>query len=184
MQMDEGLDTGPVIMERAVPIRPETTATSLHDELAALGAAMIVEAVDMLAAKGKLDSEAQPETGATYAHRLKKEDGRIDWNKSATDIDRAVRALNPWPGTWCKIGTDVFKIKEATPLTSLSPLTLTLSPMGRGEFPGCILDREGRIACGGGTVLKILRLQPPGAKAMDFVSALNGGYLKPGDALE
>ena len=100
MQMEEGLDTGPVIAMRAVPIHATTTAQSLHDELSALGAVLTAEMLDVLARDGSLKSIPQDDAGAAYAPLLKKDDGYIDWTKDASSIDRQIRALNPWPGVW------------------------------------------------------------------------------------
>jgi methionyl-tRNA formyltransferase len=165
MQMDAGLDTGPEISRRAVAITPQTTASALHDTLCALGAEMIVEAMNTLAANGALSSTPQPTEGITYAHLLKKEDGKIDWSHSASEIDRQIRALNPWPGTFCS----GFKIKAAQPENQTTD-----------QAVGTILDKAGHIACGKGSVLKILTIQPENAKAMDFASALNGNYIQVG----
>lgn len=165
MQMDAGLDTGPEISRQSIKITPQTTAFSLHDELCVLGAEMIVEALNTLAEKGKLSSKPQRTDGVIYAHLLKKEDGKIDWNKTAAEIDRQIRALNPWPGTFC----NGFKIKTSHP-----------SDQTTDQPVGTIVDKAGHIACGGGSVLKILTIQPENAKAMDFASALNGNYIQVG----
>lgn len=169
MQMDEGLDTGPVIMERKVKIRPQTTAASLHDELSALGAAMIEEAMDELAAGKGLEAHLQDDDLATYAPLLQKEDGRVDWSQSAEEIDRQVRALNPWPGVWSMIEGKRVKILE-----------VQISQANSDQAPGTILDSTGKVACGRGPVLTLVKIQPENAKAMDFVSAVNGGYVEAG----
>lgn len=114
MQMDQGLDTGPMIRVRRVPIRAQTTAASLHDELSAIGSAMIEDVLDDLADKKGVDLTVQPNEGVTYAHRLEKEEGRVDWTCPAEEIDCRIRALNPWPGTWClAAGGARLKILEA-----------------------------------------------------------------------
>lgn len=171
MQMDEGLDTGPQILERPVEIHPHTTAQSLHDELAALGGVMVEKAIEKLAAEGYLRSTIQDDSQSSYAPLLTKEDGLIDWSQTAIQIDRQIRALNPWPGTYSP-GSNAFKIKEA----ALSDQT-TDSPIGT------ILDKKGHIACGQGSVLQIKSLQPAGKKPMDFASALNGGYVTIGETI-
>ena len=167
MQMDKGLDTGPVLAREAVPIRETTTAQSLHDELAALGAAMIVKIAARLAAGEKLKAQPQDSALATHAPMLTKEDGRIDWKKDAAAIGRQVRALTPWPGAWTvNIDDRRFKIiaAEATNEAYTEP-------------PGTLIDRTGHVACGGDTGLRILSLQPENAKAMDVAAAINGGYM-------
>lgn len=168
MQMDEGLDTGPEISKQNIEITQDTTAQSLHDALSSLGGTMITDAIEQLAQNGALSSTPQDDNQTTYAPLLTKEDGHIDWNQTAQQIDRQIRALNPWPGTY----TNNFKIKDA----ALSNQT-TDAPIGT------ILDKKGHIACGQGTVLQIKSLQPAGKKPMDFASALNGGYVTIGEAI-
>ncbi|MCB1530338.1 MAG: methionyl-tRNA formyltransferase [Rhodospirillales bacterium] len=173
MQMDQGLDTGPMIRVRRVPIRAQTTAASLHDELSAIGSAMIEDVLDDLADKKGVDLTVQPNEGVTYAHRLEKEEGRVDWTCPAEEIDCRIRALNPWPGTWClAAGGARLKILEAG-----------LTDEKTDKKPGTILD-GGLIACGEKTTLRLSTVQPENKKAMDAVSALNGGYLKVGDRLQ
>lgn len=173
MQMEQGLDTGPMIEKKAVNIRPQTTAQSLHDELAALGAAMIVRVLDRLASDGQLEAEPQDDEEATYAPLLKKEDGKVDWSRSAEEIDRQVRALNPWPGVWTLSADGArLKILEAEAVTEAFTAP-----------PGTVTDHIGHVACGGDTGLRLLTVQPENARRMDAVSAINGGYLKTGQTL-
>jgi len=142
MQMEEGLDTGPVISMREIPIAEDTTAPALHDALSALGAEMIVEALDALALQGKLAAVPQDGAASTYAAMLKKEDGIIDWARPAADIDRQIRALNPWPGVWTK--TD-----EGKRIKILSAQVAETLPGSIGDAaPGTVidaLDRSGDI---------------------------------------
>lgn len=163
MQMDEGLDTGPEIVKQSIPITTQTTAQSLHDDLADLGGEMIIEAINQLAQNRNLPSIPQDDSQSNYAPLLKKEDGKIDWNQTAAEIDRQIRALNPWPGTY----VSDFKIKE-----------VSLTDQTTDKLAGTILDKSGHIACGDGTVLQLKSLQPAGKKPMDFASALNGGYVE------
>ncbi|MCB9988149.1 MAG: methionyl-tRNA formyltransferase [Rhodospirillales bacterium] len=167
MQMEEGLDTGPMVEKRSVKIRPITTAQSLHDELSALGAAMIVDVLDELSAKGRLDSELQDDELSTYAPMLTKDDGRVDWTLDAAAIDRQIRALTPWPGVWTEtmLGKRI-KILEAEPVSERYT-----------EPPGTLADRGGHVVCGNDTVLRLTRIQPESAKAMDVTAAVNGGYV-------
>ncbi len=171
MQMDEGLDTGAMIAVEKIPLNHQTTAASLHDALSVMGGRMIVRAMERLAAEGKLHSTPQPEEGIIYAHLLKKEDGRIDWTKPADETDRMVRALNPWPGTWCEINGERLKILETEPVSSQ-----------QNQPPGTV-NPDGSIACGKTTALRLLKLQPAGARPMDFPAALSGHYIKAGDRL-
>ena len=171
MQMDEGLDTGAVIEMREVAIRPVTSAQSLHDELAALGGVMIVDVLERLARDGKLKSYAQDDAKSTYAPLLKKEDGKVNWAQTAQEIDCQIRALNPWPGVWTATADERrFKI-----------LTAEIHDETYTEPPGTLVDRMGHVACGGDTVLNLLKIQPDNAKPMDVVSAVNGGYLHEDD---
>ncbi len=168
MQMEEGLDTGPVIDQSTVKIRSQTTAQSLHDELAALGAALIAQVIDQTAAAGKkLPARAQNNEQTTYAPLLTKDDGRIDWGQDAAAIDRKIRALNPWPGVWT-VTPDGKRLKVLT----AEPVRETFT-----EPPGTVIDHLGHVSCGCDTGLRLLTVQPENARTMDAVSALNGGYL-------
>lgn len=175
MQMEEGLDTGPVIARQSVPIGANTTAQTLHDDLSVLGATMLVDVLDRLAREeGDLESQVQDDDQSTYAPLLRKNDGNIDWSQTAEEIDRQIRALNPWPGvgTATKDGRRI-KIIEAKPVS--------------GDFsdkPGTLINRTGLVVCGNNTALNLAVVQPENAKKMDVVSAVNGGYLNVGDCFE
>ena len=173
MQMDEGLDTGPMILKESVAINGTTTATSLHDDLATLGASMITRVLDDIAKNGAPRAILQDNAQSTHAPLLKKEDGKIDWNQSVATIDRQVRALNPWPGAWCMHRSERLKILVAQNTSEKTD-----------RAPGTIFSRAGDVACSGGSVLRILKIQPHNAKAMDFTSALNGSYAHEGDVLQ
>jgi methionyl-tRNA formyltransferase len=166
MRMDEGLDTGPMLLAEAVPIGPETTAASLHDTLAALGARLILRAL-----AEDPPAMPQPDEGVTYAPKLTREDGRIDWTRDAAAIDRQVRALNPWPGTYTRHRDEALKVLAAVPLAER-----TAAP------PGTLLD-NGRVACGEGTVLRLTRLQRAGRAPQEIDAFLRGYALVPGDRL-
>jgi methionyl-tRNA formyltransferase len=172
MQMEPGLDTGPTILKQSTPITSRTYAQSLHDELANMGADMIPELLNKIEAGTAPSATPQSEDMATYAPLLTKEDGRIDWMQRAEQIDRQIRALNPWPGTWSELDRKRIKILEACIGDHVS-----------SQLPGTLIDPEGLIACGRQTTLKITRLQPEGAKAMDVKAAINGHYLQTGQAL-
>ena len=102
MKMDEGLDTGPVALTHRVPIGPNMTAGELHDELSAYGAALMVEALGLLEA-GKLTLTSQPPEGATYAHKIAKDETRVDWSRTAEEVHNHIRGLSPFPGAWCEM---------------------------------------------------------------------------------
>jgi len=177
MQMDEGLDTGAVLNCARTGIGPETTAASLHDVLADLGARQILVALDGLAA-GTLQAQAQPETGVSYARKLSKPEGMIDWRRTAADIDRQIRAFNPWPTAQTRLHGEPVKLLRSRGTAQIA------APAG--AEPGTMLGLDGDallVACGQG-VLQVLELQRAGRKpvaARDFHNALRipaGGQVK------
>jgi len=168
MQMDVGLDTGAMLVSGRVPITASTNAKSLHDALASIGAKLIVEALARLEA-GDLPAVAQPEQGVTYAAKLDKEEGRIDWSKSATELDRLVRGLNPWPGVWCELAGERLKVLEAQPAS------------GRGA-PGTVLAAPLVVACGQGA-LALTRVQRAGRAPMSAEDLQRGHAVLPGSLL-
>ncbi|MCD8496629.1 MAG: methionyl-tRNA formyltransferase [Alphaproteobacteria bacterium] len=175
MQMDEGLDTGPEILKRALSITPATTASTLHDQLAVLGGEMVVEVLDQLAAtREPLPATPQNDAEFTYAPLLKKEDGNVHWTQSAAEIDRQIRALNPWPGVWTSVNGKRLKVLEAV-LTDEKALDVMEA--------GKIISKRGNVVCGDGSLLRLIRVQPEGKAAMDFAAALNGKYLEVGAVL-
>jgi len=165
MAMDEGLDTGPVLLARRTPIGPETTGGALHDRLARLGGEAITEALARLA-EGRLTPAPQPETGATRAPKLTREDGRLDWTRPACELERRVRALAPQPGAWFAFGGEAIKVGAARIEAGGGP-------------PGRIVDDGAAVACGEG-VLRLCRLQRPGRSAMDAAAFLRGFALPQG----
>jgi methionyl-tRNA formyltransferase len=170
MQMDEGLDTGPMLLSESIPIEADTTASTLHDALSVVGARLIVEALKRLEG-GTLEAMPQPETGATYAGKLAREDGRLDWRNPARALERQVRALTPWPGAWFMHGGTTLKVNSATAVTNV---------VGR---PGEVLDDELTIACGEGG-LRPTRVQRPGKAPMTARDLLRGYALPKGTLLE
>ncbi len=175
MQMDEGLDTGAMLLKSLTAIDTSDTGGSLHDRLAELGGKAIIEALELLK-KGELTGEPQNDDLACYASKLSKTEGHIDWATDATAIERLVRAFNPWPGTYTDLGDQRIRIHEARALVTDSD-----------AFPGTVVhrDREGiDIACGNGT-LRITRLQLPGSRAQSVNDLINGGkeLLMPGQEL-
>ena len=170
MQMEAGLDTGPVLLDDSVAITHATTATTLHDDLAAMGGRLIVDAMTQLE---NLTAQTQPQDGVTYAHMLTKDDGRIDWNNTAVDIERQLRALTPWPGVWCKLANG----QRLKVLAADIMIDSTTKPAGT------ILE-GGDIACGNGSVLRLTTVQPENKKAMAARDAINGGILKTGEVLQ
>ncbi|MBB2204608.1 methionyl-tRNA formyltransferase [Gluconacetobacter takamatsuzukensis] len=167
MRMDEGLDTGKMLLSDQVALTPATTATTLHDDLAAMGARLIVTTLAQPAGPG----QPQPEQGVTYAGRLTREDGRIDWTRDAAALDRQIRALTPWPGTFTTLNGEVLKIGAAT-----------LAPAAHLAPPGKILDEALTVATGDGA-LRITRLQRPGRGMMDADPFLRGQPVPAGTVL-
>jgi methionyl-tRNA formyltransferase len=163
MQMEAGLDTGPMLLSDRIAIAPRATATSLTAELSALGARAIVRA---LAELERLQPDPQPPDGVTYAAKLTRDEGRIDWARSADQIDRQVRALNPRPGVWFEASGERVKLLRATPL-----------PGPAGAKPGTLLDDELTVACGEGAV-RLTELQRAG-KAAQPASEFRRGFALP-----
>ena len=170
MQMDEGLDTGAILAARPVSITTATTAESLHDALAEIGADLIVKVLSDMAVGG-LHPVLQPEDGACYARKLTRDEGRLDWRLSAAELDRHIRALNPWPGTWFDHAGDRIRVLEAE-----------LVAEGGNKRPGTVIDDAPTIACGDGA-LRLRRLQWPGKGAMAADAFLRGYALPPGTVL-
>ena len=164
MQMDAGLDTGAMLAWDSVPIGTTTTAGELHDALAAMGARLVLEVLDNAPAP-----VAQPAEGASYAAKLTREDGRIDWRLDAAALDRRVRALNPWPGNFTVLDGDVLKV-------------LAAAPEAAGGAPGTVLDDALLVACGQGA-LRLLRVQAPGRGAMAAEAFLRGRQVPAGTVL-
>jgi methionyl-tRNA formyltransferase len=168
MQMDEGLDTGPLLLAREWPIPPRCTGGQLHDALATLGAEAVVEAIEAWSA-GRIAPLPQPAEGACYARKIDKAEARIDWALPADAIDRQVRAFNPWPGAETRWRGQGLKIWAATSLGASSvpePEPVTLAP-------GWVCGR-GRILVATGTgVLQVERLQLAGRRATSAAEFLN-----------
>ena len=175
MQMEEGLDTGPILLQEAVPITPGTTAGSLSAELAVLGARLIVAALDGVAG-GTLAPRPQPREGVTYAHKISREDGRLDWRRPAATLERQVHALDPWPGAFFE---DHGLKAAGERIRVLSAVALARCSMAA---PGTVLDEHLSIACGEG-VLRPLRLQRPGRSPLDAPAFLRGYPIAPGIVL-
>ncbi|OOY14071.1 methionyl-tRNA formyltransferase [Thioclava marina] len=156
MQMEAGLDTGPVLLREEIPIGATETTGELHDRLSAMGARLIVEA---LARIDSLIAEPQPVAGVTYAAKIDKAEARIDWSRPAGDLVRHINGLSPFPGAWCEVGGERIKLLRA----ELAP--------GSGE-PGTLLGGF-TIACGSGA-LEVLEAQRPGKRPMEAAEILRG----------
>ncbi|MDO8605496.1 MAG: methionyl-tRNA formyltransferase [Phaeospirillum sp.] len=168
MQMDVGLDTGAILLKESILLLPDATAPWLHDMLSAMGARMAVDALERLD-EGVLTASSQPDDGVTYAHKLAKDEGRIDWSRPAAEIERQVRALTPWPGVWFDLGAERVKVLEA----ALAP--------GTG-VAGAVLDDRLTVACGMGA-LRPVRVQRAGKAPMAADEMLRGHAIPAGTVL-
>ncbi|MEL7176375.1 MAG: methionyl-tRNA formyltransferase [Pseudomonadota bacterium] len=156
MQMEAGLDTGPVLLQDATPITAADTTARLHDRLSEMGAALIVQA---LARLPDLTAKPQPEHGVTYAEKIDKAEARVDWARPAAEVDRLIRGLSPFPGAWCEIGQERVKLLDA----ELAD--------GTGQ-PGAHLGGF-VVACGNGAV-RITQAQRQGKRAVPAADFLRG----------
>lgn len=156
MQMEAGLDTGPVLLRAATPVEASDTAQILHDRLSQMGAALIRDA---LARLPMLVPEAQPDAGVTYAAKIDKAEARVDWTRPAQEVARMIRGLSPFPGAWCETPFGRLKLLDAR------------SVSGQGA-PGQVLEGL-TVACGQGAV-DLLAVQREGKRAMSAAELLNG----------
>lgn len=164
MQMDAGLDTGPILLQEAMPIPPDATGGSLTAALGKLGARLIVRAL-----AENPEPQPQPVEGVTYAPRLSRTEGRLDWGLSAAALARQVRAFDPWPGSFCEIGGTRLKVLKAEVTAQSGP-------------PGTLLDAEFSVACAE-SALRLLEVQPAGKPRMEGAAFLRGHRLPPGSRL-
>ena len=173
MQMDEGLDTGDMIMKTEIVLDEKETGGSLHDKLAEAGAKLCVETLKAVE-DGTAVRTKQGETGTDYAKQLNKKMGDIDWTKPAVEIERLIRGLNPWPSAYTSWSDKTMKIWEAEVLDKES-----------GQAPGTVaeVDKKAFAVQTGKGMLKILSLQLPGKKRMDTDAFLRGNQIKIGETL-
>jgi methionyl-tRNA formyltransferase len=156
MRMDMGLDTGPVLLREAVPIGPEDTTGDLHDRLSALGARLILAALDRLPG---LRAEPQPEAGVIYAAKIDKAESRIDWSRPAEEVDRHIRGLSPFPGAWTMAGSERLRLLRSRAAAG-------------SAAPGTVLAGF-TVACGTGAV-EITEVQREGKRPMTAAELLRG----------
>jgi len=162
MQMDAGLDTGPVLLCARTPITATDTTGNLHDRLSEMGAALVVETLDRL---DQLQLAPQERQGVTYAEKIDKAEARIDWNRSAEFIDRQIRGLSPTPGAWTTVMGERIRLLASIPAD------------GQGQ-PGQVLDGNLAVACGTGAI-RLTRLQRAGKRAMGAADAVVGWKVRP-----
>jgi methionyl-tRNA formyltransferase len=159
MQMDEGLDTGDIILQKDLKLDSRITLPELHDECAKIGGKLLVEVLDNIT---KLPRIKQSENGASYAHKLTKEEGKIDWNEDAFIIDCKIRGMNPWPGTYFEYEGKTIKVISAE-----------CTEKEHKSRPGTVLSNNCEVACGKGTLL-IELLKPEGKGQMPAADYLRG----------
>jgi methionyl-tRNA formyltransferase len=177
MQMEAGLDTGPILLQEEIEIAPGETAGELSGRLAEAGAALMVRTLDELE-RGALTPRPQGSDGVTHAPRLTRESGRPDWTLTARELADRLRAWTPWPGLTAELGGAPLKLVRA------EPISVEKAPADAA--PGTVLGlRDGRlaVACGGGTVLGLAEVQRPGRKALRAPDFVNGERLRAGDRL-
>lgn len=163
MQMDEGLDTGAMLLKKRCPITASDTSGELHDRVAAIGAAALLESLPAIADQ-TITAEAQDDSLACYAHKLEKAEGEIDWHKSASEIARQVRGLSPWPVAFTSLNGETLRVWYAE-----------ASNEETSAKPGTVIGTDKKaiiVACGEGAV-RLLKIQLPGSKAMDSSAVLN-----------
>ena len=175
MQMDAGLDTGDMMLSDALDLAPDDTTASLHDRLAYMGAALVVRALADAQA-GNLRPVQQPLAGITYAHKIDKAEAAVNWRQSADEIDRRVRAFNPFPAASAQLGADIIKLWRAT-VENVTPPNIA---------PGTVLSADAhgvRVACGQG-VLCVTELQRAGGKRLNAGDFLHGFAITAGQCFE
>jgi methionyl-tRNA formyltransferase len=176
MKMDAGLDTGDILTQRAIPIRPEDNAQIVHDRLAALGAELLIETIPSYVS-GKINPRPQPAQGLSYARKITREDGYLAWEDAAGKLINRIRAFTPWPGTFTSYAErgsqKLLKIWEARVVDQSSP---TAGEVLQADKHGIV------VACGAGA-LNLLIVQPEGGRRMTAQEFLSGRDLKPGDKL-
>ncbi len=170
MQMDETLDTGDILLMQKIAINNDMTSQILSQKLAELGSHLLIEILSNIT---NITPQKQLAKGVTYAEKISKEEGSINWQKSATEIDRMIRAFNPWPGCFFCYQNEQIKITKAE----------VIDESRSGCKPGEVIDKNLTICCGKG-LLRPLILQRPGKKLVSGKDFINGMKIKPGTILE
>jgi methionyl-tRNA formyltransferase len=167
MRMDAGLDTGPMLLERVTPIAVSDTAAALHDRLAAMGAEALLTALDGIL-DGSIAARPQPGQGVTYAAKIRKDDASIDWSKTAAELDRQVRAFNPWPVAETRCNGQQLRVWEAN-----------LAHASSTAAPGTVVatGADGIQVATGSGILNLTRVQLAGRKAVSAAQFLNAHHL-------
>lgn len=173
MQMDEGMDSGPILKQIDYPIATTATSGDLHQQLAALGAKVLLEVLDLLT-KNNLQPQKQDATRATYTKKIDKAAAKIDWHLTAMEVDRRIRAYNPWPVAYTQFKENVIRIWRSTPI-------IEKNTAKAGEI--LLINKAGIDIATGNGILRILELQLPGGKILNVANFLNAkkDFFKPGD---
>jgi methionyl-tRNA formyltransferase len=168
MQMDQGLDTGPVLYRKSIRLNGNETGGSLHDELAQMGAESLLTCVEALDRQKLPEAVPQPETGISYARKLVKSEAKLDWTEAAEVLERRVRAFNPWPVAWCDINGERTRIWLSA-----------LEQRSHDQPPGTVLatGKSGIEIATGANILKVLELQRPGGRRVSAAEYLNAKSL-------
>ncbi|HTY89303.1 MAG TPA: methionyl-tRNA formyltransferase [Candidatus Acidoferrum sp.] len=188
MKMDAGLDTGPILSQRRTPISTEDDSQTLHDRLARLGAALLLETIPDFVA-GKTQPVPQPAEGVSYAAKIKKEDGRVDWNQPAQVILNRLRAFTPWPGAFTFLRNAEHGSAGGAMLRAPKPQLLKIwkaEVVGQAGQPGAVLsvDKTGIIVGCGQDALMVFELQREGGKRLTAEQFLAGYPLRPGQKFD
>lgn len=169
-RMEEGLDTGPVYVCKEHVLHPRETSATLHDALAQLGAVCAVETLELL---GEVEPTPQPEHGVTWAPKIEKEHGRIDWQEPAVALDRRVRAMTPWPGAWLPWEGGPLKLHEVRPIDG----------PGNSGPPGEVLSTSPLVVRAGEGAVELVTVQAPGKRPVSGSDFANGARIAVGEAL-
>jgi methionyl-tRNA formyltransferase len=186
MQMDAGLDTGPMVAVEDVPIDPRDTAGRLHDRLAPVGARLLLDVLGRLEADGALAATPQPSEGVTYAAKIGRGEAAVDWTAEAVVLDRRIRAFDPAPGAFATLGGEVVKIVRAEPVVAPGGGTAPPGPGDSALPPGEVIAVGPAgidVACGRG-VLRLAEVKPAGGRAMAAGAFARGRNLAPGASFD
>jgi methionyl-tRNA formyltransferase len=171
MRIDEGIDTGDVLLVEETDLRPDDTAGGLSDRLSGLGAHLLIRTIDGLM-DGSVTPRPQEDEGATYTRKIKKDDGAIDWTRAAIDVDRQIRAMTPWPSAYTHVRGSRLIVTQGR--------VSDTAPSDTSAVPGSVLAASPlTVVCGDGA-LEIVRLKPEGRRSMDAAAYLAGHPLEPG----
>ncbi|HUT24871.1 MAG TPA: methionyl-tRNA formyltransferase [Sumerlaeia bacterium] len=183
MQVDEGMDTGPILSQEEVPILEDDDAPSLSGMLSVVGSHALLAAINGIEVAGKIEGSPQDESQASYARMLKKEDGRIDWSRGTDELVRRVRGTAPWPGAFTESESGPLKILKAEPLWPEAMEAIE----DRGRIPpgtvSLALASHGFAVRTGDGFLLVTQAQPAGGKALSGADIVNGRHIKPRDRL-